>query len=108
MIFSSKRSELAKNRLTSSSWDREGVLWIDTVDVTLNTEPCDRPSIAHSVDRCTEPGVAVMWRPRQSVRSKIFCNIMLSLSLSCLSPGAHTFISCIPLRPPSVLPNVVS
>ena len=52
IIFSSKRSELARNRLTSSSWDREGALWIDTVDVTLNTEPCDRPSTAHSVDHC--------------------------------------------------------
>ena len=99
---------MAKNRLIASSWDQEGVLWIDTVDATLNTEPCDRPSIAHSVDRCPGPGVAVMWRPRQSVRSKIFCRILLSLSLNCLSPGAHTFISCIPLRPPSVLPNVLS
>ena len=51
IIFSSKRSELARNCLISSSWDQEGVLWIDTVDVTLNTEPRDRPSTDHSVDR---------------------------------------------------------
>jgi hypothetical protein len=101
-------SELARNRSIPSSWDQEGMLRVDTVDVTLNTEPRDRPSTAQSVGHCTVPGVAVMWRPRQSVRSRISCSIMRSLSLSCFSPGVHTFISCVPFRPPSVLPNVAS
>ena len=99
---------MARNRLIPSTWDHEGMLRVDTVDVTLNTESRDRPSTVQSVGRCTVPGVTVMWRPRQSVRSRISCNIMRSLSLSCFSPGAHTFISCVPFRTPSVLPKGVS
>jgi len=44
---------------------------MDTVDTALNIEPGGGPLIALSVERCPGPGEAVMWRPRQSVRSKI-------------------------------------
>ena len=64
------------NRLILSSWGLEGMPRVGPVVATLNTEPRDRLVIAHSVGRCTVPGVAVRCKPRQSVRFKISCSIV--------------------------------